>query len=83
MVEMKRTRLTANYFQDPHKANTATAGGKIPARVTEWCSPHTLRAGDGARTRDPQLGKLMLYRLSYSRNAPFPAGWPQRGLTIS
>ncbi len=25
------------------------------------------RAGDGARTRDPQLGKLMLYQLSYSR----------------
>ena len=24
-------------------------------------------AGDEARTRDPQLGKLMLYQLSYSR----------------
>ena len=24
-------------------------------------------AGNGTRTRDPQLGKLMLYRLSYSR----------------
>jgi hypothetical protein len=24
-------------------------------------------AGNGARTRDPQLGKLMLYRLSYPR----------------
>jgi hypothetical protein len=24
-------------------------------------------AGDGIRTRDPQLGKLMLYQLSYSR----------------
>jgi hypothetical protein len=28
---------------------------------------HKTRAGDGARTRDPQLGKLMLYQLSYSR----------------
>src|SRR5581483_9871058 len=28
------------------------------------CLPR--RAGDGARTRDPQLGKLMLYQLSYS-----------------
>lgn len=27
------------------------------------------RAGDGARTRDPQLGKLMLCQLSYSRRA--------------
>jgi hypothetical protein len=26
-------------------------------------------AGDGIRTRDPQLGKLMLYQLSYSRTA--------------
>ena len=26
-----------------------------------------LRAGNGIRTRDPQLGKLMLYQLSYSR----------------
>ena len=26
-------------------------------------------AGDGARTHDPQLGKLMLYRLSYAREA--------------
>ena len=27
-------------------------------------------AGNGARTRDPQLGKLMLYQLSYSRLFP-------------
>ncbi len=27
----------------------------------------TFRAVDGARTRDPQLGKLMLYQLSYYR----------------
>jgi hypothetical protein len=27
------------------------------------------RAGDGIRTRDPQLGRLMLYHLSYSRNS--------------
>jgi hypothetical protein len=26
-----------------------------------------LRADDGDRTRDPQLGKLMLYQLSYVR----------------
>jgi hypothetical protein len=28
------------------------------------------RADDGARTHDPQLGKLMLYQLSYVRAAP-------------
>jgi hypothetical protein len=27
-----------------------------------------IEAGDGSRTRDPQLGKLMLYQLSYSRS---------------
>jgi hypothetical protein len=26
-----------------------------------------LRAGDETRTRDPQLGRLMLYQLSYAR----------------
>ena len=26
-----------------------------------------LRAGDGIRTRDPNLGKVVLYQLSYSR----------------
>ena len=26
-----------------------------------------VEAGDGTRTRDPQLGRLMLYQLSYSR----------------
>ncbi len=25
-------------------------------------------AGNGTRTRDPQLGKLMLYQLSYARS---------------
>ena len=27
-------------------------------------------AGDGTRTRDPQLGRLMLYQLSYTRKWP-------------
>ena len=29
-------------------------------------------AGNEARTRDPQLGRLMLYQLSYSRMGPEP-----------
>jgi hypothetical protein len=43
----------------------ARTRGKIhpsPHRVLE-----TGEADDGARTRDPQLGKLMLYQLSYVR----------------
>jgi hypothetical protein len=27
-------------------------------------------AGNGARTRDPKLGKLVLYQLSYARSEP-------------
>ena len=30
-------------------------------------SVHLFGAGNGTRTRDPQLGRLMLYQLSYSR----------------
>ena len=29
----------------------------------------TCRAGNGTRTRDPNLGKVVLYQLSYSRNS--------------
>jgi hypothetical protein len=29
--------------------------------------PYRLRAGNGTRTRDPNLGKVVLYQLSYSR----------------
>ena len=30
------------------------------------------RAGNGTRTRDPNLGKVVLYQLSYSRDRPAP-----------
>ena len=33
------------------------------------CFADFVEAGDGARTHDPQLGKLMLYQLSYARVA--------------
>ena len=39
----------------------------IPLR----CQRLVLRAEDGAQTRDPQLGRLMLYQLSYFRNKIF------------
>ena len=32
-------------------------------------------AGDGIRTRDPQLGRLMLYQLSYTRALPRIPWW--------
>ena len=33
-------------------------------------SPLHFKAGDGTRTRDPNLGKVVLYQLSYSRKNP-------------
>ena len=34
------------------------------------CQNRENRAGDETRTRDPQLGRLMLYQLSYARLLP-------------
>jgi hypothetical protein len=44
-------------------ANVEGGDGRL---VTE--SPP--RAGNGTRTRDPNLGKVVLYQLSYSRMTP-------------
>ncbi len=42
-----------------------TDTGGLP--ITDRSPVSHLRAVNGARTRDPQLGKLMLYQLSYYR----------------
>lgn len=42
--------------------------GHIKKKAPDSCSIRgLLRAEDGTQTRDPQLGRLMLYRLSYFR----------------
>src|SRR3954462_6259352 len=46
------------------------AGGRRARRKQALRKRAFLRAGNGARTRDPQLGKLMLYQLSYPRVGP-------------
>ena len=38
----------------------------LPSVLRRSC----LRAGNGTRTRDPNLGKVVLYQLSYSRVPP-------------
>ena len=38
-----------------------------PPRVGVTSSSTYSRAGNGTRTRDPNLGKVVLYQLSYSR----------------
>ena len=58
-------------------ANVPPETGR-PSRQSTGCFTHstlpcvttTLRAGDGARTRDIKLGRLALYQLSYSREEP-------------
>ena len=50
----------------------ASQGGNDPIRLPLSFRPSVFpsfrrKAGDGARTRDPQLGRLMLYQLSYTR----------------
>jgi len=63
-------RLDQNMTTDKKSA----LSGALDASQTAWLC----EAGDGARTHDPQLGKLMLYQLSYARVAnhltPGPLG---------
>ena len=55
----------------------STLGSYVPP-ASEWgallpigIGRDWLRADDGIRTRDPHLGKVMLYQLSHVRSAPF------------
>ena len=48
----------------PNRVKNANA---VP-RQPETPQRFTWKAGDRTRTGDPQLGKLMLYQLSYARN---------------
>ena len=57
--------------------STRNARQPQSTRVARWAATFrsgpltisTAEAGDGARTHDPQLGKLMLYQLSYARSS--------------
>src|SRR5207247_698559 len=70
-------RLRATSFLDasfPFKLATGIepVTSSLPRTRSTDCATRA-RAGDGARTRDPQLGRLMLYQLSYAR-APSGGG---------
>jgi hypothetical protein len=56
----------ADDFEDELLLRSEARAGHLNA---ESAAPAGLsfQADDGARTRDPQLGKLMLYQLSYVR----------------
>ncbi len=40
---------------------------RLKAKSTYFCKCFKMRAENGTQTRDPQLGRLVLYRLSYFR----------------
>ncbi len=63
--------------RDRSPAASASSVCLCPCRCLR--PPKSTRAGDGARTRDPQLGKLMLYQLSYSRTSTILLPCGQRG----
>ena len=46
-----------------------TGCGNECVEILDWCtSRREIGAGNETRTRDPDLGKVVLYQLSYSRN---------------
>ena len=53
----------------PASYQTAPPRVALPRRL-DVSSSFLWRAGNGTRTRDPNLGKVVLYQLSYSRAPP-------------
>ena len=64
--EAATAKLDAAYARRLRQEHVTAESGENGQ--TSQCRMNT-RAGDGARTHDPQLGKLMLYQLSYAREA--------------
>ena len=58
-VTMLRVKLSKS--RNLNTANKKPGGGLVPRRVFKF------GAGNETRTRDPDLGKVVLYQLSYSR----------------
>ncbi len=78
----------ASYQTAPPRDVVLMWTGTAPAQSTCCPSARPSRAGNGTRTRDPNLGKVVLYQLSYSREGddfsvpPVPAQRPDyMGLT--
>ena len=61
------TLLAETHALFSHCYTTDPSKRIAPQAVNAYGAFSSLRAGDGSRTRDLQLGKLMLYRLSYAR----------------
>src|SRR5215213_6625343 len=73
----------ASYQTAPPRDVCCTCGLLIPADCIFQRTAYS-RAGNGTRTRDPNLGKVVLYQLSYSRDCRSPSGQaPATGLLLS
>ena len=65
----------SHFVHEPNYAHPLPRGvsGPVPSRVIKKRKNHFevvlffFRAGKGTRTLDPDLGKVVLYQLSYSR----------------
>ena len=63
-AQTAREKLDAAYaIRSGHEVAVAESGESSSTPLSRMNS----EAGDGVRTHDPQLGKLMLYQLSYAR----------------
>jgi hypothetical protein len=74
---MERTTVTAKIRLARRGANVRRHAEALTDRCRNWdvgasgfSGSERAKADDGARTHDPQLGKLMLYQLSYVRLNP-------------
>ena len=66
--ERSRTAMKADFFYTHLHPSCTLGPNPIKKGLTYLANPLILLgAGNGVRTRDPQLGKLMLYQLSYAR----------------
>ena len=60
--------MCARYLKDTHSLVAKANGRKIKSpAIPKNNEAFWKRAEDGTRTRDPNLGKVMLYQLSYFR----------------
>ncbi len=55
-------------FKSLASTNFATRAENDEPAWLATLTPRKNEAGNGTRTRDPNLGKVVLYQLSYSRN---------------
>ena len=75
------------WFHLDHMSKPTTGIEPVASSLPRKCSTSELRghlspqnnngAGNGTRTRDPQLGRLTLYQLSYSRNLCDRSVWQE------